>query len=70
MKAERIDATFHAAPTLSLATVGRMFSAMLSVADQRRALSSLDAAALKDIGVSPFDAQAEATKPFWDLPRR
>ncbi|HLZ74784.1 DUF1127 domain-containing protein [Phenylobacterium sp.] len=32
---------------------------------QRRALASLSIAELKDIGVDPADAQAEAAKPFW-----
>ena len=32
---------------------------------QRRALLVLDASLLKDIGVSPAEAWAEAHKPFW-----
>jgi uncharacterized protein YjiS (DUF1127 family) len=34
-------------------------------ASQRRALAALDDPALKDIGVSRADAEAEAAKPFW-----
>jgi len=32
---------------------------------QRRALAALTTAELKDIGVAPADATAEAAKPFW-----
>lgn len=32
---------------------------------QRRALLALDDNLLKDIGLSPADAWAEGTKPFW-----
>ncbi|NQU62333.1 MAG: DUF1127 domain-containing protein [Rhodospirillales bacterium] len=32
---------------------------------QRRELSGLDNRALKDIGISRFDAALEAAKPFW-----
>jgi uncharacterized protein YjiS (DUF1127 family) len=31
----------------------------------RRLISRLDARELRDLGVSPSDAQLEATKPFW-----
>lgn len=34
----------------------------------RRALAALDAAALRDVGISPADAQAEAARPIWDAP--
>jgi uncharacterized protein YjiS (DUF1127 family) len=33
----------------------------------RRCLADLDAAALKDIGISYAEAEAEANKPFWVL---
>lgn len=32
---------------------------------QRRALAELDDRALRDIGVTRVEAQAEANKPFW-----
>ena len=38
------------------------------VAQQRRRLSMLDDLTLKDIGISRADAEAEAERPFWDLP--
>lgn len=34
-------------------------------AEQRRCLRGLDDHLLKDIGLSRFDAEAEAAKPFW-----
>ncbi|PCH69494.1 MAG: hypothetical protein COC12_09220 [Rhodobacteraceae bacterium] len=35
---------------------------------QRKALKSLDSAALQDIGVTRAQAQAEAKRPVWDAP--
>ena len=35
---------------------------------QRRALSRLDASALRDIGLTKAQADAEAKKPLWDVP--
>ncbi len=32
---------------------------------QRRCLAQLDTRALRDIGVTPYDAQREAATPFW-----
>jgi len=36
---------------------------------QRRALRSLDAAALFDIGLTRAEAEAEAKRPVWDAPQ-
>lgn len=36
---------------------------------QRRSLAALDAHILRDIGITPDEAQAEAAKPLWDVPR-
>jgi len=38
----------------------------LRVAAERRRLASLPDEALKDIGLSRVDADAEASRPFWD----
>ncbi|MCR8546539.1 DUF1127 domain-containing protein [Salipiger sp. P9] len=35
---------------------------------QRRRLADLDAAALRDLGISRHDAEYEAQRPFWDAP--
>lgn len=35
---------------------------------QRQSLKSLDSAALRDIGVTREQAQAEADRPVWDAP--
>ncbi|GAA6192013.1 DUF1127 domain-containing protein [Phaeobacter sp. NW0010-22] len=35
---------------------------------QRQTLRALDADALKDIGISKSEAQAEAKRPLWDAP--
>ncbi|MEO1328213.1 MAG: DUF1127 domain-containing protein [Pseudomonadota bacterium] len=40
-----------------------------AVAAERRALAAADDAMLKDIGLSRADVVAEASRPFWDLPR-
>ena len=42
----------------------------LAVWKQRRALKSLDADALKDIGLSARDARIEANRPVWDVPNQ
>ena len=39
-----------------------------SVWQQRQVLKSLDAAALRDIGVTRDVARAEAKRPIWDAP--
>ncbi|WP_417728954.1 DUF1127 domain-containing protein [Roseovarius sp.] len=43
---------------------------MLAVWAQRRALRSLDEAALLDLGLTREAALREASRAFWDLPRR
>lgn len=49
------------ARTLSL---GSFFS----LTRQRRALAALDETRLEDLGLTLNDAQAEARRPFWDVP--
>lgn len=43
-------------------------SRWMRVAAERRALARLDERALADLGLDPARAQAEAARPFWDLP--
>ena len=48
--------------------VTRMLQAMSRVQQRRRerqSLARLDTHMLRDIGLDPDDAQAEAAKPFW-----
>ncbi|ARE38826.1 hypothetical protein RGUI_0685 [Rhodovulum sp. P5] len=40
----------------------------LRAAEQRRRLATLDPALLRDIGLTPEDALAEARRPVWDVP--
>ena len=44
------------------------FGACLEVARQRRHLFTLDERTLKDMGISPADADREARRDFWDIP--
>ena len=41
----------------------------MQVARERRALARLSDRQLADIGLDPVSARAEASRPFWDLPR-
>ena len=41
---------------------------MVALHRQRRDLAKLDDRALKDIGVSRYEAQIEAARPAWDVP--
>lgn len=47
----------------------RSFWAWHGLARQRRDLARLDARRLRDIGLSPEEANSESTRPFWDAPR-
>ena len=42
----------------------------LRVARSRRALATLDATQLEDLGISASEARNEAARPFWDAPSR
>ena len=44
------------------------FARLHDVWRQRQALKSLDADALRDIGLDRAEASAEAARPFWDAP--
>ena len=48
-----------------VAEVARLW---LRLADERRALSGLDARLLADVGIPADSAAAEAARPFWDVP--
>lgn len=40
----------------------------VALARQRRALARLDERRLRDLGLCLKDAEAEARRPFWDVP--
>ncbi len=42
--------------------------AALSLHKQRRDLARLDDHALRDIGITRHEAEAEAARPIWDVP--
>ncbi len=46
----------------------RLIRLALAAQSQRRALRELDRAALDDLGLTIAQAQAEADRPFWDVP--
>ena len=39
------------------------------VSRQREALRHLDERSLRDMGITRYEAHAEARRPFWDIPR-
>lgn len=47
---------------------GTVLGRWIAVARERRALARLTAAELRDVGIAPQAARAEATRPFWDMP--
>ena len=46
----------------------RHLIASLEIYKQRRQLAQLSADHLKDIGISPAQADREASRSFWDIP--
>ena len=58
--------------TLVLTRIGARrlpsLAALISLHRSRRALARLDAAALRDIGLTRAEALAEARRPIWDVP--
>ncbi len=44
------------------------FMHMFALYRQRRDLARLDDRALRDIGVSRYEAEVESTRPIWDVP--
>ena len=49
-------------------SLARKLRAVLVLRRQRRTLARLDETVLRDIGISRKAAQAEARRPFWDVP--
>ncbi|MEL6682695.1 MAG: DUF1127 domain-containing protein [Pseudomonadota bacterium] len=44
-------------------------TSVMALRQQRKALKDLDEHLLRDIGVTRQDAEIEAEKPIWDVPR-
>lgn len=53
-----------------LGAVSGVVARVAAVTSERRRLSELSDAQLRDIGLTRDQARAEAERPFWDLPRR
>ncbi|MGL6209400.1 MAG: DUF1127 domain-containing protein [Paracoccaceae bacterium] len=52
----------------TVASLAARLAQALSVYSQRQKLAALDDAALADIGLTRYEAQAEANRPLWDVP--
>ena len=65
-------ASHPAAPRLGLRVASRPrrvpLLSLLSLYRERRALARLDGPALRDVGLDPAAARAEAARPIWDVP--
>jgi uncharacterized protein YjiS (DUF1127 family) len=48
-------------------TLWQRIAAWTRVADERRRLRELDPRLLRDIGLTPAEADREAYRPFWDV---
>ncbi|MFV0361427.1 DUF1127 domain-containing protein [Tropicimonas sp.] len=62
----------HAAPLFGSWHGGRVVSRirnMVALRRQRRNLAELDDRALRDIGVSRYEAEIESARPSWDVPQ-
>jgi len=57
----------HARPARRFSVL-TMLGQMHSLAKQRADLRQLDAHLLKDLNITPEQAQKEADRPFWDAP--
>lgn len=57
----------HAARPTAMTVLSRLRLALAARA-QRRALARFDARMLRDIGVTRAQAEAEASRPLWDVP--
>lgn len=56
------------APRRSSASLLHRIASLLTLRRQRARLRDLPPHMLRDIGLSPEEAQAEADRPFWDAP--
>ena len=73
LRVAAVGADLRAAAYVLRRNAGRaagLLCCWIEVAQQRRRLSMLDDLALKDIGISRADAEAEVVRAFWDLPAK
>lgn len=54
---------------MTLHKLGQLVMLAVKVSKQRRDLKCLPAEQLMDIGISKSQAEREANRPFWDLPK-
>lgn len=59
-------APFAARDFRSLAGLRTRVSRWVEISKQRRALAGMSDRQLKDIGLTRFEAEQEAARPFWD----
>ena len=64
-----IENTRYVACAPSSARSASSLRHLYSVWRSRRALAALDAAALRDIGITHKEAQSEANRALWDVPQ-
>jgi uncharacterized protein YjiS (DUF1127 family) len=57
----------HPCPTQRRSVLGTL-TRWRALRRERLALAQLEPAALKDLGISPAQAEQEAKRPFWDAP--
>jgi uncharacterized protein YjiS (DUF1127 family) len=58
----------RASPSTRVRAIFRKIAMALTVRAERRALMSLDQAAMKDMGLSSGQAHREYGRSFWDVP--
>lgn len=67
MRAFSLSMLRRPAPSLFDALLRRV-ALWRALARERRALATLDARLLRDMGISEGDAAREAARPFWEAP--
>ena len=56
------------APSFSLPKASLPLGQWIRVSSERRALGNLNEQLLRDIGIDAATADAESSRPFWDMP--
>lgn len=50
-------------------SIWRRFLNLTALSRQRQTLAQLDDSLLRDVGLTPDQARAEAARPIWDVPQ-